>query len=156
MTRQEFIDTICNFGELLDFCRDENLEDSLDWYYDIYDCYEVRDKIEEDITDALHSNYWYNIRDMLNEIPSVGNWFMRQDTLVYENLDSLDALDEYKNDVLRYMDRHEMWDEEWDEDDAETETEVSAITSAESASVIDEPFTIEELLFSTSIKGEKF
>lgn len=147
MTRQEFIDRIGNFRELLDFCRDEDLEDCIDWYYDIYDYYEVRDKVEEDIVEALNSSYWYNVRDMLNEIPDRRDYFIYIDTLQYANIDN--NFEEYKYEVLRYMDGHGLWEE----DETETKTVVFADTPIEPTLVIDEPFTVEELLFSTSIKG---
>ena len=149
MTKQEFIDTIGNFDELCEFCRVEHLADSLDWYYDIYDYYGVRGQIEEDIKEALNSNYWYDIRDMLNDIPENGDWFKRLDTLVYICIDN--DFNIYKDDVLQYMDRFRTWDE--DEDETESETEAFIDTDYDTPLVVDEPFSLEELLFSTNIKG---
>lgn len=147
MTRQEFIDRINDFDGLLYFCNNESLENDLDWYYNIYGYYEMREKVEEDITEALNSNYWCYIRDMLNVIPDRGDYFERVGILAYNCIDN--DFDQFKNDVLRYADARGLWEE----DETETKTVVFADTPIEPALVIDEPFTVEELLFSTSIKG---
>lgn len=147
MTRQEFIDRVNDFEDLLYFCSNESLENDLDWYYDIYGSDEMSERVEEDITEALNSNYWYDIRDMLNYIPDTGDYFERGDTLAYNCIDN--DFDQFKDDVLRCADARGLWEE----DEAESETEVLTDTDYDPLLVIDEPFSIEELLFSTNIKG---
>lgn len=147
MTKQEFIDRVNDFEDLLNFCSNESIENDLDWYYDIYDYNEMREEVERDITEALNSNYWYDIRDMLNDIPDRGVYFERSDILMYNCID--DDFDQFKDDVLQYANAHELWEE----DETESETEAFTDTDYNTLLVADEPFSLEELLFSTNIKG---
>lgn len=137
MKRREFIDQINSFDSLISFCYEKDTG----MLEDIYNVDELNEQIERDIDQYLQSNYWYNLRDMLNDIDDNGYYFIRNSDLDYTCVD--EDFDMYKDDVLRYLDDISYWD---DEDDDEDDDLSSVNDSA------DEPFSIEDLLFAQFTK----
>ena len=112
MTRQEFIDSVTTWNELLEFCNDYGC----DVCEDIIDDEEYDDYIEEDVS-ARDCN-WSDLRDYLNDVPSNNYYYyLRNGWLDYQGLNDGSDFREYKDRVLEGMDD---WDD-WDDDDEEEE-----------------------------------
>lgn len=109
MTRSEF-DSICDFSGLKDFCY----ECSCDILDDVYEGCDINDLIDEDIREALRSEYWYTIRDKLNDIPDDDEWYVRRGRLEYDILKEED-FDVYLDEVLAWAELNDIFDEDEDE-----------------------------------------
>lgn len=119
MTRQEFLDEITSWEDLLEFCRDYGYES---YTKDIYDSYTIRDEfIDEDIRDVLDYESQYTLRDRLDDVDLSGNYYEYRGRLEYYCVD--DDFDCYFDDVLGACDRDLFFDEEDDEEDDEEEQE---------------------------------
>lgn len=109
MTRQEFIDEVNSFGDLIDFCNDNDCYECENVYYqDSFDDY-----INDCLSDWARNDGWRDLRDRLNDIPTGYDWYD------IENLCGLDDddFDDYKDDVLSWADDHDVWDEPDDDDE---------------------------------------
>lgn len=107
MTRTEFVNEITLWDELIELCASMECPLCEDIVSD-----DNRDsEIEEDIVDLLENNYWHNILDMLNAIPTGSDYYQREETLVYRTVDEYD-FEEYKNSVMEWMDENGIFDEE--------------------------------------------
>lgn len=106
MTRQEFIEDVNSFGELLSICTDYGI----DICDDIYDA----DYFGSYVLEIVHEmRDWEQIRDFLKEIPSNTSYYREDGYGGFE--DAEEYFDNYKNDVLREMDATNSWDEEDDD-----------------------------------------
>lgn len=106
MTRQEFIEDVDNWGELIDFCDAEGLG----CCEDLYSWDEYSERIEDDIRDMLDNESWTWISDWLSDLPTgyshyiydSGDWYGADD----------DDFDDIKADIIAIMDGNRGWDEE--------------------------------------------
>ena len=115
MTRQEFLDNINDWDDLLGFCRDEEC----DICEDIYDESDMDDYINEHLVDmASDASNWYSFRDNLSEIPSGAGWYLYNSYFDWDELTD-DDFEDYKSDVCDWMDDGGYWDEEDDEYEVE-------------------------------------
>lgn len=113
MTRQEFIDSVNSFYDLIDFCQNEDI----DITDDVYDSCYLNDIIIDCIKEM---NDWEDVLSLVRSIPR-GCEFYREDGYGgYE--DAYPYFEDYKRDVIRYMDNMDSWDEE-DEEIEEVEDE---------------------------------
>lgn len=112
MTRQEFVENVTSFGELIDFCQEEQI-DTCD---DIYDAEYINDIILENIREMCD---WEQIRDFISGIPAGCDYYREDGYGGYE--DAGYYFEDYKHDVLRYMDDTASWDEEDEDDNPEDE-----------------------------------
>ena len=114
MTRQEFIDDVQYWSELIDFCYEEGC------YVceDVYTSDQRDDRIDEDVSEMMRHNSWRAILDTLQtydnqsgyeyySLDGYGDWIGLDD----------DDLASYKDDVLEWMDNKGRWDDENDEDE---------------------------------------
>lgn len=109
MTRQEFIDNVNNFGDLIDFCSDEGCDYCESIYYeDSFD-----DLVNDCVSGWARDTGWRDLRDRLNDIPTGYDWYDTSDE--WRGLDG-DDFDDYKDDVLSWGDDNEIWDEPEEED----------------------------------------
>lgn len=111
MTRDEFVEEITSFGDLIAFCHRYGYVDLIDYIYD-------RDAMAETIMmdiqlDYLGCNTWTELRDRLDEIPDC-DWYDIE--WGYEEAD----FDCKKAEVLAYLDHDGFWDDENDEEDDKT------------------------------------
>lgn len=114
MKRSEFLDTITTWDELLDFCREYDLETCSE----IYDSDGVDEEIENDVCERECG--WYELMGALQEIPdlSTGAFFVRNGWLDYSCVD--DRFGIWKRAVLEDCDVGiEFWDPELEEDEDE-------------------------------------
>lgn len=120
MTRQEFIEGVNSFGDLISFCVDEGIDDLCN---DVYDAEYLNEILLETIGNMRD---WEEIRSLLANIPTRCDYYREDGYGGYEDADY--SFDDYKNEVLRHMDENEAWDEEEEnvEDDIEEDTDEDA------------------------------
>lgn len=142
MTRQDFIDDVNSFWELIEFCGDERLdicEDLVFW-----------DELDGYIMRAIRDlDTWQGIRDFLSDIPDGGEYFSVDG---YGDVVCVDDMfDDYKADVLRAMDQCNAWDEE--EDSSDDDDDVDGSESSIYATEEDEEITIDDVSFLAVVGG---
>lgn len=110
MTRQEFIDDVRDFGDLIDFCYDNG--------YDNCEYVRSRDDIDDYIRDEIdyfsREYDWDGLVRYAQALDLDSDWY---DT--YNSVDPLtdDDFERYKTDVLDAVDANGDWED--DEDDEE-------------------------------------
>lgn len=112
MTREEFLENVTTFGELKDFCYDQDC----DLLEDVYDEEGRDDYIDEDLVELARDSSWEEMRDYLDNIPTGYEWYRNYDG--WEGLDDYD-FDQYKRDVLEWMDDNGFWEEEEEDEEEE-------------------------------------
>lgn len=111
MTRNDFIENITEWWQLLDFCSDEGCSICEGIYHDD----DLDNMIDEDIANAVNDGMgWGEIRDRLCDIDCSYDYYVSEGYMVYEGLND-DDFERYKNDVLNWMDDYDRWDEEDDD-----------------------------------------
>lgn len=111
MYRQDFIDNITTWEQLIDFCQDEDCEIC----DDIYSENERDDKIEENLIDIASCKYWDELRDWLNNIPVGYEYYFQDDCDDWQEAD-IYIFEDRKEEVIRWMDNGGYWDDDSDED----------------------------------------
>lgn len=110
MTRQEFIDNIECWSELIEFCNDNNL----DCCEDIYDDDERDSYVNELLVDmARDADDWKDLLRQLDDIPEGYVYYTHNDYDGWREADD-DDFEGRKLDVLAWGDDNEIWDEEDD------------------------------------------
>lgn len=89
MTRNDFLNDVTEWWELLDFCSDEGCNIC----EDIIDSDQLDEYVEEDIRDTNYS--WRDIRDSLSEIPTGYGYYRMNGSFDYDGMDEND-FDSYK------------------------------------------------------------
>lgn len=140
MTRLEFIDDITSWSELLEFCSEE----SCDLLEDIFDEESMDFEINEFLGDYARDYDWYNIRDYLKEIPTGYDYYKQNGAFDWVGLTD-DDLDDYKNDVLRWAEDYDVFENEDEEGDDDIDNEESVLEEPEDPPVEDEDFSFDEL-----------
>lgn len=137
MTRQQFIDEVNDWWELIGFCNDEGCSRCEDVYSE-----EIRDDcINEELVDmARYAASWASLLDMLNDIATGYDYYRRTDYGDWEGLDDYEFKD-YKNDVLGWADEQDIW-----EDDEEGPIPEDVEDDNDTDFVADEPICIGELM----------
>lgn len=150
MTRQEFINDVSSWWELIDFCNDEGCDICSDVVDDDY----KDEYVNEHLTEWARENTWQDLLDILRNIPDDSNYYRFDDYGDLESLDDYSDFENYKEDVLNWADDRECWDEEDEEDEYEVEEEPAPVAyeaandGAEDEDEFDasEPFTILDLV----------
>lgn len=115
MTRQEFIDDVTSWDELIDFCNDNGCG----YCDDVYSEYSRDEYIDDDLVDmARNADGWSDLLDSLNNIPTGYDFYRRDDYGEWRGLGDYEFSD-YKSDVLEWGDDAEIWDEDEEEDGEE-------------------------------------
>ena len=117
MTRQEFIDDVTTWSELLDFCGEEDL----DYCEDIISS-ETRDnRIDEYVSDHIHEYGWGDIMSYLESRDEEGSYdYYIEYDYDLEFTGVFDGDREFvsrKADVISYMDDECLWDADEDEEE---------------------------------------
>lgn len=142
MTRNEFLDTVNDWYELIEFCNDVGCS----YCDDVYSEESMNDDINERLTDWAQECTWQELYSRLDDIPSGYDYYRCNDYGDWESLDDSD-FDDYKDDVLEWMDNNGYWDE--DDDDFEDEDvfdEEESTAECDEESVEDEDFSAAELI----------
>lgn len=114
MTRQEFIDNVLCWSELLDFCYEEGCSVCEDVY-----SYEERDeRIDEIVLDLIQTENWKTVLDVLQSYEEYSgfDYYRLAGDEAWVGLDDND-FDVYKNEVLEYMNYNDLWEEDEDEEE---------------------------------------
>lgn len=117
MTRNEFLENVTTFGDLKDFCYNEDCS----ILEDVYDEEGRDDYINECLMDWARDDTWQELHDRLDGIPTGYDWYRYDDYGDWCALDDED-FEDYKNDVLEWADDHGVWDDD-EEDDMEDDVE---------------------------------
>lgn len=136
MTRQEFIDEISFWYELIDFCSDYGC-DICDKVYDEYQRDEYLNEHIVQMTECVSD--WSELRDSLEAIPTGYDYYIHTSYDEWEPLSDY-MFDDYKQDVLDWGDINYIWD-----DSDEEEPVPSSEDDEDCDFTINEPFTIDEL-----------
>ncbi len=114
MTRNDFIERIDRWWELIDFCRDMDCSVC----EDIIDGDDLSEYIEEDIENAAHDGMgWREIRDRLNDLDTGYSYYVNEGYMLYVGLNDDDDFNRYKDEVIEWMDDYGYWDDEEEDDD---------------------------------------
>lgn len=145
MTRDEFLDGINYFSELIDFCQE-------------YGCDYCDDALDEDARDEeikyeleeYGSDYsWQDIRDYLYDIPTGYDYYRRNGIFDYEGLDDTD-FESYKDDVYDWAVDNDCFDDDEEEEGEYEEYDEYAFSSdpepEDEEPVEDEDFPIDDLM----------
>lgn len=137
MTRQEFIDKVNDFDQLMEFAGDVGYD-----YENVYDSQQYDDRIYDDIHND--DNCWQEVRDWIADLPD-GYEFYTQDAWGEWFGHDASDIDDLKQELLEWADdQSDVFDEEDDgseeEEDAEMEDDQSDEFDPDSA------FTIGEIL----------
>ena len=148
MTRQNFIDSINYWSELLEFCYDEDCDVCEDIYSE-----DARDgRINEDLVDMARDNNWREMYDILDSIPEGHNYYRQDGYGDWVGVD--DEFNDYKNQVLEWMDDGGYWEEEDEEEEDDTDFFAEELAREREAAqhfadderVEDEDFTVGDLI----------
>ena len=145
MTRQEFVDEVNSWGDLIDFCNENNL----DFTEDIYDEESRDNDIDEMLVDWARENNWQELYNILDRIQT-GYEYYRYDYGDWEGLGDAD-FDDLKEEVEEYCVRNGYFDEEEEpeeepDEEEEPEEEEQEEESEDDMPVEDEDLSLEEFL----------
>lgn len=152
MTRQEFIDNVTTWSELLDFCYGENIDFCEDVYTE-----DAKDEYFDDILVdmARNAGNWQELYELLEEIPTGYDYYIRDDYGDFEGADD-DDFDSHYEDVLEYMDCNEYWDDDdGDEDYEEEPVREEYVDPEDEEPVEEEDVSIAELFTTCNSKLQK-
>ncbi len=143
MTRDCFIDDVNTWGELINVCRENDINECCDVYTDD----DRDDVINEELEDASHYNDWRNVLGWLENIPTGYNYYIRYDN-EWDGTDDGDYLfTQYKERVLSRMDEAGFWDEENIEDTLSYDEDLfDDITDDESDTPFEESISVSEFI----------
>ncbi len=118
MLREEFIEDIADWEDLLSFCE----EHFIDTCCNIYCQYDAYNQIISRIDNAInYDNYtWEDIRDDLNDISSGCEYYLDEGGLCFTDIS--DDFEQWKGDVLDLCDNEGIWDGECEEDETDNES----------------------------------
>lgn len=133
MTRQEFIDDVNYWWELIAWCND----------YDCSVCEDIRDQdefdeyVDEDLYDRVRNYGWKEVLDWLESVPSDYDYY---NVYEWEGVTDYD-FDNYKDDALEWGDEHDIWDDPEDEEEEEEAAEEEELEPIQLEILfVDEPF----------------
>lgn len=119
MTRDEFINEVTTFDDLVCFCNTNGLEHIVEY---IRDGEDYENYLDELFRDMIYDYGWREARDQMNNVDNDGYDWYETSYGDWVSINEDDNLDEYKDQVIEAMDRDEAWDEP-EEPDQEPEPE---------------------------------
>lgn len=128
MTRQQFLDEITTWYDLIEWCNNHGCSYCNDIYSD-----EARDEdIDDNLVDMARNNNWYELRDILGNLATGYDYWRKDEYGDWYGVD--DEFNDYRNDVLEWADENDEFDEEEEEpiyvdDDDYGDAEFEADTS---------------------------
>lgn len=137
MTRQQFIDEVNDWRELIDFCNDEECS----YCEDVYSEESRNDYINEGLVDmARYAGSWDSLLDILSDITTGYDYYRRTDYDDWVGLDDYEFRG-YKDDVLAWADDQDIWEDGEEEplpEDVEDDNDTDFVAN--------EPISIGELM----------
>lgn len=109
MTREEFFEMCTSFGELVDFCNEEDLDELIE---DVYSDGALDDYLNDYYYERMsNGSSWYEIRDEMNDVPTGYDWYI-MDYNYGEIIGCGDCeFEDLQNRIVERMDEDELWDE---------------------------------------------
>ena len=151
MTRQEFIDEVTTWSELLDFCYSENI----DFCDDVYSEDAKDDYFNSELVEmARNADDWRDLQSRLEDIPDGYDYYINDDYDGFRGADD-DDFDDHKDDILEYMDDNEYWDDDEEEEVEEEPAPDDDEDPEDEESVEEEDVSIAELFTTCNSKLQK-
>lgn len=142
MTRNEFLNDVSSWYELIEFCNDNGCSIC----DDIISEDDRDDEIDGDIEDAIRNERWYDIKRYLENIPTGYDYYLRNSMFDYDGLGDSD-FDDYKDDVLEWADdAGDVWDEDPEDEDYDVFAEQTPTEEDIEPPPEAEDFTVSELI----------
>lgn len=115
MTRQQFLDDVCDWSDLIAFCY----EMGCDYCEDVYDSEQRDEFIEDNLVDMANHCSWRSLLNILQEMEddSGYSYYHMDYNNDFVHLDDSD-FESYKNDVCDWMDNNNYWDDDEEEEEA--------------------------------------
>lgn len=141
MTRDDFVEYVTCWGDLIEFCDDFGCA----YCEDVYDDEGKDDFFNEDLVEmARNANNWQDLKSELDDIPDGYDYYIRDNyDGSWSGADDYD-FDRYKDDVLEWGDNNDVWED----DEEECEEETSQAYIEEEADDDDEPEPVEDVSLS--------
>lgn len=116
MTRQEFVDGVEYWSDLVDFCNQEGCSICEDVYSDGDRDYDI----EEELCEMVRDSNWREVLDTLQayDRDSGYDYYLKNGCGEFEGLNDEDFTS-YKDDVLDWGDNNDIWDDDEEDDDEE-------------------------------------
>lgn len=111
MTREDFIENVTYWSELLNFCSDEDC----DVCWDILNEEERDNEVDSDLSDAIDVYSWQEISDFLSGVTTGYDYYRRDGMFDYCGMTDENDFNEYKSRVLEWMDDGNYWPDEPEE-----------------------------------------
>lgn len=142
MTREEFINGVSTWDELINFCGNYGYGGCSNLYSDE----DKNDYIDDRLIElATESDCWQDLLCDLQNIPTGYDWYILDD---WGRLDFAGADDEdfaeAKDDALEWGDDNDVWDDEFEENDTDV-VEYNHAGDEDEDIVVDEGCSINEL-----------
>ena len=120
MRRQEFIDEVTTWRDLVEFCSNEGI----DFLDDVYDDEQKDEYVDEHLDDICSGNTWQDVYSILGSIPEGYDYYLKDEDawMEFRGLSEGEALFyRRKDEIVEYYDENGYWEdddeEEIDEDD---------------------------------------
>lgn len=147
MTREEFIENIACWSDLISFCDDEGCS----YCEDVYDEYAKDEYFDDCIVDmARNADGWSDLYRELDNIPTGYDYYICDDH-GWHGADD-DDFDEHKSDVLSWGDDREVWDEEEFDELLDEEDVIDEMQEEEEDMELEEGCSLGELFASSATK----
>ena len=117
MRREEFINDIVDWGDLVNFCCEQGYDNYVE---NIYGDYALDDALDEFFSDMISERRWYDVKEAMDDIPQGYDWYYFDYSDCYPVDDY--ELNETKDRLLEELDEDGFFDDEDDEEECE-ETE---------------------------------
>lgn len=132
MRRQEFIDDVTCWSDLIDFCYNEDI----DLCEDVYNEERKDEYIDNHLDEICSDSTWQDVYRVLDDIPCGYEYYIIEDYYDIRPVEDSDFVHK-KQEVLEWMTDNEYWDDEEeeeepvyvDDDDYEEADEFEADTS---------------------------
>ena len=139
MTREEFIENVQSWNDLMQFCYDENCY----CCEDVYDEDAKDDYFNEILVDmARGADDWRDLYSQLEDIPTGYGYYINGDD-GWRGADD-DDFEDYKSDVLSWGDDREVWEEDDEEDDWDEDVLEEGYEADEASDEDEDDETLEE------------
>ena len=131
MTREQFEEEICDFGDLKEWC----------WEHDcsicenIYDEDSMDDWVNECLVDWARDHTWRELYRILEELPTGESWYYMNDWGDWEYCEC--NFNEWKDEVLAWADENGEFNEKSFEDDEYVDPYILEPTEAEDVALED-------------------
>lgn len=149
MTRNQFIEEVNCWSELIDFCYDYECS----YCDDVYDEDRKDEYFDSELVEyARNAESWQDMLEYLQDIPTGGDYYIRDDYDEWREADD-DDFCSYKDDILEWGDNGDVWDEDEEEyDDGYDEVDDEESYAKEEDEELEEGCTLSELFSASASK----